>query len=113
MNYKRFTGDFFFFFSGVQLTCDSSNNFRNIDGTCNNVKYPYLGAMSTPFTREIQVDEYNPKNDLTVYDDEGSSFQGIDYTRSDRKGGKKGGKSGKKGGNGGKKGKGKGKIKAL
>ena len=47
---------------------------------------PYLGAMSTPFAREIAVDEYNPKSDITYSD--GTGVNGGDYGRNDRKGGK-------------------------
>ena len=42
--------------------------------------------MSTPFAREIAVDEYNPKSDITYSD--GTGVNGGDYGRSDRKGGK-------------------------
>ena len=42
--------------------------------------------MSTPFAREIAVDEYNPKSDITYSD--GTGVNGGDYGRNDRKGGK-------------------------
>ena len=54
---------------GVELSCDSSTQFRTISGECNNLNEHYWGAMSTPFLREIEVVEYNPKVDLTIYFD--------------------------------------------
>ena len=34
--------------------CDASVPFRSIDGTCNNLKNGWLGAMSTPFRRDVK-----------------------------------------------------------
>ena len=33
--------------------CDPNVPFRSIDGTCNNLKNGWLGAMSTPFKRDV------------------------------------------------------------
>ena len=33
--------------------CDPSVPFRSIDGTCNNLQNGWLGAMSTPFKRDV------------------------------------------------------------
>ena len=66
---------------GVNPTCDGSSTYRTIDGTCNNIQRPYWGAMSTPFAREIAVDEYNPKTDTTFFDDDGVTVDGGSYTR--------------------------------
>lgn len=33
--------------------CDPTVPFRSIDGTCNNLKNGWLGAMSTPFKRDV------------------------------------------------------------
>ena len=82
MNKVPFTDDSC---SGVDPQCDSSAQFRTINGNCNNLKRPYWGAMSTPFSREIPVGEYNPKSDITISD--GTGVDGGDYTgRSDRRG---------------------------
>ena len=52
---------------GVDPLCDSNTPFRTISGQCNNLGNPYLGAMSTAFSREIGIGDYNPKVDLTIY----------------------------------------------
>ena len=57
---------------GLDPICDSSMKFRTINGNCNNLKNPYWGAMSTPFSREIAVEEYNPKTDITISDGTGA-----------------------------------------
>ena len=77
---------------GIEPECDEKTMFRTISGQCNNLKSPFLGSMSTAFSREIAVEEYNPKVDFTVYLDLVKSRQG-------GKGGKDGGSDG--GSNGG------------
>ena len=57
---------------GLDPICDGSTKFRTINGNCNNLKNPYWGAMSTPFSREIAVEEYNPKTDITISDGTGA-----------------------------------------
>ena len=69
---------------GLDPICDDSTKFRTITGNCNNLNNPYWGAMSTPFSREIAVEEYNPKTDITILD--GTGVDGGDYGRSTRKG---------------------------
>ena len=68
----------------LDSACHASTKFRTITGKCNNLNNPYWGAMSTPFSREIAVGEYNPKTDITISD--GTGVDGGDYGRSTRKG---------------------------
>ena len=56
-------------FLQVQMICNKSYKYRSIDGTCNNLKSPYYGAMSTAFAREIAVEEYNPLETSTFLDE--------------------------------------------
>ena len=60
----------------VQMNCDETYKYRSIDGTCNNLKNPYYGAMSTAFAREIAVDEYDPLATSTFLD-EGEKATGV------------------------------------
>ncbi|KAG1650757.1 Peroxidasin [Nymphon striatum] len=47
----------------TELQCsDIDNNFRTSNGTCNNVKDPYLGSIFTPFDRILEA-EFSGTND--------------------------------------------------
>lgn len=46
--------------------CDFNAPFRMLDGTCNNVKKPYLGATFSQYSRLIQPIYSDGKN-VTVY----------------------------------------------
>ena len=50
------------------VNCDSSSKFRTIEGICNNLQSPYRGAFDAKFIREIEVDPYDPKTDITISD---------------------------------------------
>ena len=49
------------------ITCDSSSKYRTIEGLCNNLNSPYLGAFDAAFIREREVDPYFAK-DITISD---------------------------------------------
>lgn len=87
---------------GIIPNCDIRTPFRTINGQCNNLGQPFLGAMSTPFLRFIDVDEYNPKLDFDIYLD---LLENNDESSEEGGNGGKGGKGGKgakgKGGKGG------------
>ena len=51
-----------------EIKCDHSSRFRTIEGSCNNLDNPYWGAFGVPFVREIEVDPYDPKTDITIMD---------------------------------------------
>ena len=50
------------------VTCESSSKFRTIEGDCNNLDSPFMGAFAAKFIREIEVDPYEPKTDITISD---------------------------------------------
>ena len=60
----------------IEMNCDETYKYRSIDGTCNNLKNPYYGTMSTAFAREIAVDEYDPLATSTFLD-EGEKATGV------------------------------------
>ena len=52
-------------------TCDSNNigPFRTIEGECNNIDKPLLGAFETNFIREVKlVGSNDAKKDITTFD---------------------------------------------
>ena len=58
------------------VNCDSSSRFRTIEGICNNLESPYLGAFDNKFIRVIEVEPYDAKNNITISDpDLGTIFQ--------------------------------------
>ena len=54
----------------VQPSCEdeSSSTFRTIEGQCNNLDQPFLGAFGSEFSREIDVGPYNPRIDIAIVD---------------------------------------------
>ena len=63
---------------GIDPECDKETPFRTITGQCNNLDDDrhYWGAMSIPFLRLIEVDEYNPK---VAFNITGAGVDGGDY----------------------------------
>ena len=43
----------------TEVNCDSISKFRTIEGTCNNLDKPFLGAFDSKFIREVEVDPYD------------------------------------------------------
>ena len=48
--------------------CDSNSRFRTIEGVCNNIDKPTLGAFDTKFIREVEGGSKDVKNDITIFD---------------------------------------------
>ena len=61
----------------LDSVCHASTKFRTITGKCNNLNNPYWGAKSTTYSREIAIEEYNPKLDIVVSD--GSGVDGVNF----------------------------------
>ena len=40
--------------------CNTTNKYRSLDGSCNNLKEPNYGRAFTPFSRLIEDTEYAP-----------------------------------------------------
>ena len=41
------------------VNCDSISKFRTIEGICNNLDKPFLGAFDSKFIREVEVEPYD------------------------------------------------------
>ena len=62
------------------ITCDSSSQFRTIEGRCNNLDTPIKGAFHAKFLREVEVDPYDAKDGITIKDPVLSKNNGIRQT---------------------------------
>ena len=63
--------------TAVQLTsvnCDSTSKFRTIEGSCNNLDKPLLGAFDAQFIREIDVEPYDALSIIISDPDIGTHF---------------------------------------
>ena len=56
------------------VNCDSTSKFRTIEGTCNNLDKPFLGAFHAQFIREIAVEPYDALSIIISDPDIGTYF---------------------------------------
>ena len=56
------------------VNCDSTSKFRTIEGTCNNLEKPLLGAFDAQFIREIDVEPYDALSIIISDPDIGTHF---------------------------------------